>query len=90
MAHHQAVRLHGVEILHRVQEGFAFFQTGSFRLQVHGVRTETRGGSAKADARARGIFEESKSNRFAAEGSQFFQGVALDFLERPALIEEKS
>ena len=68
-------------VLHGVEERFAFFQAGGFGLQIHGVRAETRGGGGEADAGARGIFEEGQSDGFAAQGGQFFQRMALDFLE---------
>src|SRR5258708_5124680 len=90
VAHDETIRLHGVESVSGVEQGLAFFQAGDFRLEVHGVGAQTRGGRAKADARARGIFEECEGDGLAAEGGEFFQRVTLNFLERLALIEKKS
>ena len=90
VAHDQAIGLHGVERVHGVEKGFAFFYAGGFRLEIHGVGTEPRGGGAEADARAGGIFEKSESDGFATKSSEFLERMALDFLERFALVEEKS
>src|SRR5208282_3400732 len=90
VAHDQAIRLHGVERLHGVQERLTFFKAGGFGLEVHRVGTEARGGSAEADARAGGVFEERERNGFSAEGGELFEWIALDGLEGAALIEEKS
>ena len=89
VAHDEAVRFHGVEIVGGVEKRFAFFEAGGFGLEVHGVRAEPRGCGGEAETSARGIFEEGESDRFATESGQFFQGVALDFLEGLGLIEEK-
>ncbi len=72
VAHDEAVRLHGVEGVYGVEERFAFFYAGGFGLEIHGVRAETAGGGAEADASERGIFEEGQSDGFAAEGGEFF------------------
>ena len=90
VTHNQAIRLHGVECLHGVEEGFAFFHARRFRLQVHRVRAETGGGGAEADACAGGVFKEGQSHRFAAKGSEFFERITLDCLKGPALVEKKS
>ncbi len=90
VTHDETIRLHGVESVDGVEQGFAFFQAGDFSLEVHGVGAQTRGGRAKADARACGIFEECEGDGLAAEGGEFFQRVTLNFLERLALIEKKS
>jgi len=44
----------------------------------------------KLDARACGILKKCERDRFSAQRREFFQGMALDFLERFALIEKKS
>ena len=90
VAHHQAIGLHGVQRVNGVEEGFAFFHAGRFRLEIHGVRAEAGGGGAKTDARASGVFEKGESDGFAAESGKFFESIALDGLEGPALIEKKS
>ena len=90
MAHDEAVRAHGVEIVGGIEKGFPFFQAGSFGLKIHGIRAEARRGGRKTQSRAGGIFEECKSDGFAAEGGKFLKRVALDFLERYGLIQEKS
>ena len=90
VAHDEAIGLHGVERLDGVEERFTFFQAGGFGLEVHGVGAEARGGSAEADACARGVFEERESDGFAAKGGEFFERIALDGLKVPALIEKKS
>jgi hypothetical protein len=90
VTHDQAIGLHGVERLHGVEERLAFFHAGGFRLEIHRVGAEARGGGAEADARARGVLEERQSDSFAAESSEFFERIALNGLKRPALIEEKS
>jgi len=90
VAHHEAVGLHGVEIVGGVQQGFALFQAGSFRLEIHGVGPETRGGRAEAKTSAGGIFEEGQHYRFSAQGGELLEGVALNFLERFGLLENKS
>ena len=90
VAHDQAVGLHGVQGVHGIEKRLAFFQAGGLRLEVHGVRAETGGGGGEADARARGVFEESQSDGFAAESSEFLERISLDGLKGPALIEKKS
>ena len=90
MPHHQAIRLHGVEIENRVEQRLPLFQAGGLRLQVHGVRAEARGGGPKADARARGSFEERQRHGLPAQRRQFFQRMLLNFLERLALVEKKA
>ena len=72
VAHDQAVGLHSVQILDRVEEGFAFFQAGSFGLEIHGVGTEAGRGGGEADARAGRVFEKGEGHRFATEGGQLF------------------
>src|ERR1700676_402698 len=89
VAQDQTIRLHGIQRVHGVQQRLAFFQAGRFRLQVHGVRAKSRGGRAKAEARARGVLEKSQGNGLSAKGRKFFQRMALNFLKRFALIEEK-
>src|SRR5437763_2785540 len=90
VAHDQAIRLHGVEGVHGIEQRFAFFEARGLGLKIHGVRAEAGGGRAKADACARGSFEESQGYRLTAKGSELFQRMALNFLERFALVEEKS
>ena len=90
MTHDQAIRLHGVECLHGVEERLPFFHAGGFRLQVHGVRAEARSSGAEADASSSGVLEKGQSDRFAAKGSEFFERIALDGLKGPALVEKKS
>ena len=89
VAHNQAIGLHGVEVERGVEKRFAFFQAARFGLQIHGVRAKTRSSGAEAEARARGILEKRERNGFAAERGQFFEWMALNGLERFALIEEK-
>jgi hypothetical protein len=90
MTHDKTIGLHGVESVYGVEQGFAFFQTGRFGLEVHRVRAETGGGGAEADARTRGIFKEGEGYGFAAKSGEFFERMALDFLKRLALVEKKS
>ncbi len=90
VANHDSVGAHGFERPDSVNERFAFFHAGGFGLQIHGIRAETRGGSGEADARARGRLEESESDGFAAEGGEFFEGMALKFLEWLRLIENEN
>ena len=89
MAHDQAIGLHGVQVERGVEKRFAFFQAARFGLQIHGVRAKTRSGGPEAEARPRGILEKRESNGFAAQRGQFLKRVALNGLERFALIEEK-
>src|ERR1700751_3012593 len=86
VAHHQAVRLHGVEVGDGVQQRLALFQAAGFGLQIHGVRAKPRSSCAKADARARGILEKRERYGLAAQSSELFQRMALNFLEWFALI----
>ena len=90
VADHDAVGAHGFDGADRVDERFALFQAGGFRLKRHRVRAESRGGGGEADARARGRLEESDGDRLAAQSGEFFQGIALKFLEGLRLIENKS
>src|SRR2546423_11604973 len=76
--------------MHRVEQRLAFFQAGSLRLQVHGVRAKPSGRCTEADARARGILKKRQRHRFSAQRGQLFERMPLDFLEGLALIEEKS
>ena len=89
MAHDEAVRAHGVEVVGGVEERFTFFEAGGFGLEVHGVRAEARGGGGEAEPRARGIFEEGQGDRFAAKSGELFEGMTLNFLERFGLIENE-
>ena len=90
MTHHDAVGLHGVERADRVEQRFAFFQAGGFRLQIHRVGAEARGRRGEADARASGRLEESERHGLAAQRGQFFQGMALEFLKWLRLIEHEN
>ena len=54
------------------------------------VRAEAGSRGAKTDARACGIFKKRERDGFSAQRREFFQRMALDFLEGFALIEEKS
>src|SRR6267142_1311025 len=58
MPHHQAIRLHRVKRVNGIEQRLAFLQAGRFRLQIHGVRAQSRSCGAKADTGARGVFEE--------------------------------
>ena len=89
VADHDAVGAHGFESADGIDERFALFQAGGFGLEGHGVRAQPRGGGGEADARARGGFEEGDGDRLAAEGGEFFQRMALEFLEGLGLIENK-
>ncbi len=80
--HRDAVRLHGIERAHRVQQGFALLQARSFRLQVHGIRAQARSGRCKTDARTGGRLEKRQRYRLAAQRSQFLERMPLKFLER--------
>ncbi len=88
--HHQAIRLHGVEIEDRVEERLALLQARGLGLQVHGVCAEPRGSGPKTNARARRGFKEGQRHGLAAQRRQLFQGVPLNFLKRLALVEEKA
>ena len=90
VAHYQAIGLHGIEIECGVEKRLALLEAGGFGLQIHGVRTEARGGGAEADAGASGGFEKGERDGFAAEGRELFQRMALNFLKRFALIEKES
>src|SRR5260370_24049838 len=89
MPHHQAVRLHGVQIECGVQQRLAFLDAGSLGLQVHSVGAEPRRGRSKADARARGVLEKRQCHRLSAQRRQFFQWMLLDFLKGFALVKKK-
>jgi len=89
VAHHEAVGSHGVEVVGGVEERLAFFQAGGFGLKIHRVRAQARCGGGEAKACACGIFKEGESNCFAAQSGEFFEGVALNFLERFGLIENE-
>ena len=89
MAHDKTIRFHGVQIVRGVKKRFAFFQAGGFGLKIHGVCAESRSGGAEAEACARGVFEEGKSDGFAAKRGQFFEGMFLNFLEWLCLIKKK-
>ena len=52
--------------------------------------TEPRSSRTEADARACGAFEKGQRNGFPAQGCQFFQRMALNFLKGLALVEKKS
>src|SRR5208337_141862 len=90
MAHHETVRLHGVQVVGGVQQRLALLQARGSRLQVHGVRAEARGGRAETQARARGVLEKGQHHGFAAQRGELLQRVALDFLEWLGLIENES
>jgi hypothetical protein len=53
------------------------------------VGSESRRSRGEADAGARRRFEEGQRNGFPAQRGEFFQRMALNFLERFRLIEEK-
>src|SRR5213075_1879953 len=88
--HHQAIRLHGVQVERRIQQRLALLDARRFGLQIHRVRAQPRRRRSKADARARRIFEKRQRHGFSAQRRQLFQRVLLDFLERFALVEKKS
>src|SRR5215472_3133587 len=88
--HHQAIRLHCVQIECRVEERLALLDARSFGLQIHRVRAQAGRRRSKADARTRGILEKRERHGLAAQRCQLFQGMLLDFLERFALVEKKS
>src|SRR6266850_371821 len=67
MPHHQAIRLHRVKRVNGIEQRFAFLKAGRFRLQIHGVRTQSRSRGAKADTRARGVFEERQRHGLTAQ-----------------------
>ena len=90
VADHDAVGAHGFERANRIDQRFALFQAGGFRLEGHRIGAEARRGGGEADARARGRLEESDGDRLAAKSGQFFQRMALKFLEGFRLIENKS
>ncbi|OLB32187.1 MAG: hypothetical protein AUH13_04975 [Acidobacteria bacterium 13_2_20CM_58_27] len=87
--HHQAIRLHGVQVERGVQQGFALLDTRRLGLEIHGVRAQPRRRGSKADARARRVFEKRQRHGLAAQRRQLFQRVFLDFLEWFALVEKK-
>ena len=89
MADHDAVGPHRFERANRVDQRFALLQARRFGLQSHRVRAEARGGGREADARARGSLEERDGDGLAAQRGQFFQRMALEFLEGLGLIENK-
>src|SRR5579862_7587699 len=89
VADHDAVGAHGFEGADGVDQRFALFQAGGFGLQGHGVGAETGSGCGEADASAGGGFEEGDGDGLAAEGGEFFQRMALEFLERLGLVENK-
>ncbi len=89
MAHYKAIRLHRIEIVRSVEKSFTFLEAGSFSLKIHGVRAETRGGGAETQPRARGILEEGEGDGFTAKSGEFFERVALNFLKRFGLFENK-
>ena len=90
VADHDAVGTHGFDGADGIDQRFALFQAGGFRLQSHRIGAEARRGCGEADARARGRLEESDGDRLAAESGEFFQRVTLEFLKGLGLIENKS
>src|SRR5215813_1645033 len=90
VAHDKAIRLHRIQIESCVEKRLAFFQAGSFGLQIHRVCAQARSCRAKTDAGTRRIFKKCESNGFSAQSRKLFQRMALDFLEWLALIEKKS
>ncbi len=90
VADHDAVRSHGFDGADRIDQGFALFQAGGFRLESHRIGAEAGGSRGEADARARGRLEERDRDGFAAKRRQFLKGIALKFLEGLGLIENKS
>jgi hypothetical protein len=90
VSHDEAIRLHGVEIVRSVEEGFAFLEARGFRLEIQGVRAEAGSSRGETEARARGIFKESQHDGFSAQSSELFQRMALDFLKGFRLIENES
>src|ERR1700757_2700097 len=89
MAHDKAIRLHGVQVVGRVEKRFTFFEARGFGLKIHGVRAKTRSGGAETQPRARGVFKKSQYNGFAPQRGKFFQGIALNLLERLGLIKNE-
>ena len=89
VAHRDAIRLHGIERAHRVQQGFALLEARGLRLQIHRIGAQTRSGRCKTDARTSGRLEKRQRYRLAAQRSQFLERVALKFLERFGFVQQK-
>ena len=51
--------------------------------------TQSRCGGAETEARASGVLEKGQHHGLAAQGGEFLQGVALDFLKGFGLIENE-
>ncbi len=89
VAHHQAVRLHGIQVEGGVEKRFAFLQAGGLSLKIHGVRSEPGRCGIKTDPRARRSFKKRQRNCLSAQRGKLLQRMALNFLEWFALIEKK-
>src|ERR1700733_12668029 len=89
MANHDTVGAHSFERPESVEERLALFEAGRFSLQIHSVRAQTSGCGCKADARTRGIFKKGQRDSLAAQRGQLFQRMAVKFLERFCLVENK-
>ena len=71
VANDNGVWLHRFQGVDGVQQGFTFLEAGGFGLEAHRVGAKSRSGGAEADARARGVFEKSQSDGFAAQRGEF-------------------
>src|SRR6516164_4314291 len=86
VAHHETIRLHGIQVVGGVKKRLALLEAGGFGLQVHGVGAEPGGGRSETEPRTRGVFKESQHHGLPAKRGEFFQGIALNLLERLGLI----
>src|SRR5689334_16005810 len=89
VAHDDCIGLHCKQRMDRIHQRFALFQAGGFGLEIHGVRAEARGGGGKTDPRARRGFEKEESDSLAPKRGEFLERMALEFLKRLRLIQQK-
>jgi len=63
MPHHEQVRLHGRQVVDRIEQGLAFGSAGCGDVQVENVRAQPLGGDLEGRAGAGRILEEQVEHR---------------------------
>ena len=81
MANHQQVRLHGLQIVGGVHQGFALDGAGGRHRQVEGVGAEALGRDLKGHAGPGAGLVEDRHHGFAPEGGDLFDGTGRDLFQ---------
>ncbi len=89
MTQHDDIRLHGLNVARRIEQGFAFDDAARRRGKIDDIRAQSLGRQLERRARSRARLEEEIHNCTPAQRRHFLDLAAAHFLERIGRLKNK-